>query len=146
MRNLELSKAIKQLRIDKGFSQEELSEKSGLSLRTIQRLENEKTEPRGDTLKRLINALELPADYFYNIKKSEKDVKISGDIKQRKISWYIIGFTIIGSSLGFILGLVLVNLKVIPVNDISLALVISIAVLFGSIGIVIGNTLEKKYY
>lgn len=140
MRNSELSIMIKKLRTDKGFSQEELSEKSGLSLRTIQRLENGETEPRGDTLKRLINALELPKDYFSKISQHEKGT----NIKQRTIPWYMIGFTIIGCSFGFILGLVLVNLQIIPVNDISLALVISIAVLFGSLGIVIGNTLEKN--
>ncbi|MDO5971388.1 helix-turn-helix transcriptional regulator [Flavivirga aquimarina] len=145
MKNLELSIVIKKLRTDKDFSQEKLSEKSGLSLRTIQRLENGETEPRGDTLKRLINALELPTDYFNKLNQCEKDVKISTNIKRRTIPWYIIGFTIIGSSFGFILGLVLVNLKIIPINDISLALVISIGILFGSIGIVIGNTFEKRY-
>lgn len=145
MRNLELSIAIKKLRTDKDLSQEELSDKSGLSLRTIQRLENGETEPRGDTLKRVIHALELPTDYFNKINQSVKDVAISTNIKQRTTPWYIIGFTIMGGSLGFILGLVLVNLKIIPINDTSLALVISITILFGSIGIVIGNTLEKKY-
>lgn len=45
MRNIELSIAIKKFRTDKYFSQDELSEKSGLSLRTIQRLEKGETEP-----------------------------------------------------------------------------------------------------
>src|SRR5690606_37144913 len=36
-----------------GVSQEELAEKTGLSLRTIQRIENGETEPRGDSLKRI---------------------------------------------------------------------------------------------
>ncbi|HBL75678.1 MAG TPA: DNA-binding protein [Prolixibacteraceae bacterium] len=53
MKNKELAKRIKELRNRKGFSQEELSENSGLSLRTIQRIENGETEPRGDSLKRL---------------------------------------------------------------------------------------------
>lgn len=52
MKNSELSSLIKKIRADKAFSQEDLSEKSGLSLRTIQRLENGETEPRGDTLKK----------------------------------------------------------------------------------------------
>lgn len=53
MKNMELSKKIKELRNRKGLSQENLSEKSGLSLRTIQRIENGETEPRSDSLKRL---------------------------------------------------------------------------------------------
>lgn len=50
---------IKTLRISKGYSQELLSEKSGLSLRTIQRIENGESDPRGDTLLRLATALEV---------------------------------------------------------------------------------------
>ncbi|NPA37841.1 MAG: helix-turn-helix domain-containing protein [Chlorobi bacterium] len=61
MKNKELSEKIKMLRKRKGFSQEELSEESGLSLRTIQRIENGETDPRGDTLKRLAGALDVPA-------------------------------------------------------------------------------------
>jgi transcriptional regulator with XRE-family HTH domain len=62
MKNKELAKRIKELRNRKGFSQEELSEKSGLSLRTIQRIENGETEPRGDSLKRLSVAFEVNPD------------------------------------------------------------------------------------
>jgi len=40
-----------------GMSQEELAEKTGLSLRTVQRIENGETRPRGDSLKRLCQAL-----------------------------------------------------------------------------------------
>ncbi len=62
MKNKELAKKIKALRNRKGFSQEELSEKTGLSLRTIQRVENGETEPRGDSLKRLANAFNVSSD------------------------------------------------------------------------------------
>ncbi|MBI9056677.1 MAG: helix-turn-helix domain-containing protein [Labilibaculum sp.] len=62
MKNKELAKNIKALRNRKGFSQEELSEKTGLSLRTIQRVENGETEPRGDSLKRLANAFNVSSD------------------------------------------------------------------------------------
>jgi len=57
MQNMELSKRVKNLRTRKGLSQELLAEKSGLSLRTIQRVENSGTVPRGDTLRRLSEAL-----------------------------------------------------------------------------------------
>lgn len=50
------------MRNKKGFSQEELSEKTGLSLRTVQRVENGETEPRGDTLKRLALAFDVSVD------------------------------------------------------------------------------------
>lgn len=49
---------IKDLRNRKGFSQDELADRSGLSLRTIQRIENGETEPLGDSLKKIANALE----------------------------------------------------------------------------------------
>jgi transcriptional regulator with XRE-family HTH domain len=57
-----LAKKIKELRSRKGFSQEELAEKSGLSLRTIQRIENGETIPRGDTLNKLTTALNVSPD------------------------------------------------------------------------------------
>ncbi len=62
MKNKELAQRIKELRNRKGFSQEELSEKTGLSLRTVQRIENGETEPRGDSLKRLALAFDVSPD------------------------------------------------------------------------------------
>lgn len=62
MKNKELAQRIKELRNRKGFSQEELSEKTGLSLRTVQRIENGETEPRGDSLKRLAMAFNVSPD------------------------------------------------------------------------------------
>jgi len=62
MENLDLSKRVKELRNRKGLSQELLAETSGLSLRTIQRIENGETTPRGDTLKRLSVALQVLPD------------------------------------------------------------------------------------
>lgn len=54
-----LSIRLKALRNQKGISQEVLAELSGLSLRTIQRVENGETNPTGDSLKRLSNALNI---------------------------------------------------------------------------------------
>lgn len=62
MSKSELSKRVKELRSRKGLSQEQLAENSGHSLRTIQRIENGETEPRGETLKRLMNALDAAPD------------------------------------------------------------------------------------
>jgi len=62
MNNLNLALRVKELRNRKGFSQEMLAEESSLSLRTIQRIENDETVPRGDTLKRLAVALDTSPD------------------------------------------------------------------------------------
>jgi transcriptional regulator with XRE-family HTH domain len=71
--NLELAKKIKQLRTNKAFSQEELAERTQLSLRTIQRIEGGETEPRGDTLKRLANALDVtPNDLIQWIEQEDR--------------------------------------------------------------------------
>ena len=59
MKNFELQKRVRAQRIKKGISQEELADQSRLSLRTIQRIENGETAPRGDTLKRLAVALQV---------------------------------------------------------------------------------------
>jgi transcriptional regulator with XRE-family HTH domain len=58
----ETAKKIKELRSRRGYSQEELAERSGLSLRTIQRIENGETEPRGDSLARLAVAFDVTVD------------------------------------------------------------------------------------
>ena len=43
MKNQNLAKKIKELRVKRGLSQDQLAENSELSLRTIQRIENGKT-------------------------------------------------------------------------------------------------------
>jgi transcriptional regulator with XRE-family HTH domain len=57
-----LALRLKELRNQKGMSQETLAEESELSLRTIQRIENGVTNPTGETLKRLSNALNVNPD------------------------------------------------------------------------------------
>lgn len=64
MKNKDLAKRVKELRLQKGYSQEELAEKSGLSLRTVQRIECGETVPREDSLKRLANVLDETTDAF----------------------------------------------------------------------------------
>ncbi|MCM4173616.1 XRE family transcriptional regulator [Arenibacter sp. TNZ] len=59
MKNRNLAKRVKELRKRNGLSQEGLTENSGLSLRTIQRIENGETEPTADTLKRIAKALNV---------------------------------------------------------------------------------------
>lgn len=62
MKNTELAQKIKELRIRKGLSQEKLAETAQINLRTVQRIESGETEPRGDTLKRIANALNVTPD------------------------------------------------------------------------------------
>ena len=59
MKNKDLAKRVKELRKRNGMSQELLAENSGLSLRTIQRIENGETQPTGDSIKRLSSALNV---------------------------------------------------------------------------------------
>jgi transcriptional regulator with XRE-family HTH domain len=53
---------IKSLRTKAGISQEELSALTGLSLRTIQRIENGETIARGDSLQRIAKALNVQVE------------------------------------------------------------------------------------
>lgn len=58
-------------RKSKGFSQEVLAERSGVSLRTIQRVEQGDTTPRGHTVLALAEALEVPLEVL----QSELEIK-----------------------------------------------------------------------
>jgi transcriptional regulator with XRE-family HTH domain len=62
MNNKSLSTIIKNLRNRKGLSQEQLAEESNISLRTVQRIEKGETIPRGDTLVKLSQALDVTPD------------------------------------------------------------------------------------
>lgn len=64
MKTYNPGKKIKELRTRKGLSQEELAEQAQLSLRTVQRIENDETEARGDTLKRLATALNIDTEFL----------------------------------------------------------------------------------
>lgn len=59
MTNTLLADQVKSQRIKNGWSQELLAENSGLSLRTIQRIEQGSTIPRGDTLNKLHSTLDI---------------------------------------------------------------------------------------
>lgn len=59
METKNLAGKLKKLRTLRGMSQEYLAEESRLSLRTIQRIENNESTPTGETLKRLSVALDV---------------------------------------------------------------------------------------
>jgi transcriptional regulator with XRE-family HTH domain len=50
---------IKQLRLKKGITQEELASRTDISVRTIQRIENGEVDPRAYTLQSIASALEV---------------------------------------------------------------------------------------
>lgn len=66
-----LAGKIGSLRKSKGLSQEELAEYASINLRTLQRIENGKTEPRGQTLRLIAKALETPVEDFLDFTKEE---------------------------------------------------------------------------
>ena len=61
---------IKDLRLKKGITQEELAAKTYISARTIQRIENGDVVPRGYTLKTIANALEVNIEELINYDKT----------------------------------------------------------------------------
>ena len=61
-----VGKIIKAKRKSKGYSIEELSHRSGVSAKTIQRLENDLTNPRGFTLQKIADALDIDIEILTN--------------------------------------------------------------------------------
>ncbi len=61
---------IKDLRLKKGITQEELAAKTYISVRTIQRIENGGVVPRGFTLKTIAKALEVNFEELTNCDKT----------------------------------------------------------------------------
>jgi len=66
MKNVSLGRKIKELRSRQGFSQDQLAYQTKLSLRTIQRIENNETDPRGETLNRLATVLNLSTHELFD--------------------------------------------------------------------------------
>lgn len=79
---------VKLYRENNNLTQTELAEKSGLSLRTIQRIENGNL-PKGHTLKSLSNALDIQPDDLLNKTIDLNRVKI---INISTLSFFIIPF------------------------------------------------------
>ena len=61
---METGKLIRELRIKKGMTQEELADKTEVSSRTIQRIENGEVDPRAYTLQMIAKALEVDYNLF----------------------------------------------------------------------------------
>ena len=81
-----IAQQIKAERLNKGFTQQELADKTGISLRSIQRIENGDVYPRNFTLKLLCEKLALDFDKL-NVQKMapEKDENVKTINKSQKI-------------------------------------------------------------
>ncbi|PPK97073.1 putative Tic20 family protein [Nonlabens xylanidelens] len=62
---------IKEIRLKKGMSQEELATESQVSLRTIQRIENNENEPRGKTMQLICETLAINIEELLDYGKYE---------------------------------------------------------------------------
>jgi transcriptional regulator with XRE-family HTH domain len=77
---METGKLIKELRIKKGMTQEELAGKTEVSARTIQRIENGEVDPRAYTLQMIAKALEVDYNLFVgNEPDEEQEVQLVND-------------------------------------------------------------------
>lgn len=70
---------IKELRIKKGLTQEELAERTELSARTIQRIENGEVDPRAYSLQMIAKALDVDFSYFVEDESTEAKEKKAKD-------------------------------------------------------------------
>lgn len=68
---IEIGEKIRNIRKGKGLSQEELAEMAGVNLRTIQRVENGETEPRGKTLSLICDVLGVDIENLSDYGKEE---------------------------------------------------------------------------
>jgi transcriptional regulator with XRE-family HTH domain len=71
---------IKELRIKRGLTQEELANKTELSARTIQRIENGEVDPRAYSLQMIAKALDVDFSLFI-----EDESAVDKEKKQKMI-------------------------------------------------------------
>ncbi len=76
----ELSKKLKDLRAKRGMSQEYLAEESKVSLRTIQRMENNESKPTGETVKRVAMALGVKLEELVDDSQAQETMDLEGTI------------------------------------------------------------------
>ena len=68
-----IGQTIREARLRKGMTQEELSEKTDISIRTIQRIENGEVDPRSYTLMSIAKVLEIDYEDLVNFKLEKTD-------------------------------------------------------------------------
>lgn len=85
-----ISENIKKLRKDAGFTQQELSKKTGLSIASIQGYEQGKYKPKIEQLKKIATALNVPVSVFLDELSEEQRIKstlewINDNNEKRKV-------------------------------------------------------------
>jgi transcriptional regulator with XRE-family HTH domain len=87
---------ISKIRKQKGMSQEALSDLSKINLRTLQRIEKDENEPRGNTLKQICEALKTPieeleslwlANKVYSIVRDEESALSALKVAEEQITY-----------------------------------------------------------
>lgn len=73
---METGKLIKELRIKKGLTQEELADMTEVSARTIQRIENGEVDPRAYTLQMIAKALDVEYSLFVDETTVDKEMQV----------------------------------------------------------------------
>lgn len=76
---METGKLIKELRIKKGLTQEELANLTELSARTIQRIENGEVDPRAYTLQMIAKALDVDYSLFVDEINDDKEIQVDNN-------------------------------------------------------------------
>lgn len=62
---MDVGKAIKELRINRGLSQRDLAKQIGLTNAALWKIENGKTVPRFSTIENICSYFRIPLAYFY---------------------------------------------------------------------------------
>ena len=75
LKELGLGRKIRQLRLDRGLTIQDVSERTGLSKGLISQIENEQVSPPISTLIKISNALKVELAYFFM--KEDEDPKIA---------------------------------------------------------------------
>jgi len=83
---MKTGKLIRELRIKKGITQEDLASCTKLTTRTIQRIENGDVDPRAYTLKMIANALDVDIRLFTEVDSEEKEEAI----RENKRNWLVL--------------------------------------------------------
>jgi len=139
MENKRLGQKVKEYRLRSGFTQEILARKAELNLRSVQRIEKGLVIPRGDTLTRLCDALQINHEDLLDLKK-ENDVGYLSLMNLSAISF------ILNPLLGIIIPLVLwvsKKDKIERVDEIGKEILnfqISLLILLSSIILIVGLT------
>ena len=77
---------IKKMRLERHWSQDQLAEMSGLSIRTIQRIEKGEVDPRAYSLQMIAKALDVDFSLFVENESIVDNDKKAKD-KVRKFDW-----------------------------------------------------------